>query len=151
MILGLVPLSLRLLVFSPCFAVSLRFNFRCVLFLPLLALLSPDFHSYSIPLSLLQSHFPCFLSFPCQSLYLEGIWDFKKQRGEDVWCTFLALEQPPTLTLQVLVVSDGTDEPVMLPELWHINSMHRHAIKMSCKFIVNSYQQLPRHCLKSPV
>lgn len=52
---------------SPCFALSLCYNFYCVLFLPLLALLSPNFASYSVPLSLFNLIFHVSYPFPCQS------------------------------------------------------------------------------------
>lgn len=95
MILGLVPLSLRLHSFplallyhyASIFAAS--YFFHCS---------TSDFASYSIPLSF-QSHFPCFLSYSLSVLFTLKVYGTSETLGKTGHLV-LVLEQPPKQTSQ---------------------------------------------------
>lgn len=102
MILGLVPLRLRLLVFPP----ALLYHFATIFTVSYFfhsALLSPNFASYSAPFSLFNLIFHVSYPFPCQSPLP---WRYVGlENGEGKTCdTVFMWKQPPTRTLQTLIV-----------------------------------------------
>lgn len=153
MILGLVPLSLRLLLFSPCFLTLLQFSVCPISSTPRIAFswfLPPT----QFPSPFWKSHFPCFLSFPCQSPLPWRYLGLQKQRGKDMWhtshveaATYTNFASLGLLRGRVSLCNDARVATLIGLPCSHACT-HAHTQWESCKFITNGFHGI---VLISPV